>query len=701
MEMKPSYEELEQRIRQLEAEAGKQKDPAEKFEISDKKFRVLIESADIWINEVDMNGVYTYVNPKVKDVLGYSQKEVIGRTIFDFMPRKEIKRTSDFFKRITGEGKPFSEFVCSHQHKDGREIVLETNGAPFFDYSGNITGYWGLGRDITKRVRAEEALRESEEKWRVLVENAPNIILILDRRGIIQFINRIKYTLSIDDVIGKRHTDFVEPEYHELVNNTIEQVFQSGESGSFIHQGPGPEGGSLWYETQVGPLRKDGKVDAVTLITTDVTEFKENEEALRKAHENTEQQVKERTAELLNANNELQAEIAERMRVETSLQESEQRFRSLVEATTDMVWEIDLKGIYTYVSPKSKELLGYAPEELVGKGPYEFMNEEGAKGARLLLEELSRTQVPFSAYESVVTNKDGLRVNVETGGVPIFDTDGTLLGYRGTDRDITEKIRSKEQMFQAAKMVSLGTVVSGVAHEINNPITSIMLNNPILKKIWDSVSPVLDGYCKEHGDIMIGSASYSQLRERVPVLLSDINDGTRRVKNIVDELKNFAQHRPSDLSDDVDINEVVVKAVGLVSNLIKKTTDQFQTHYAMDIPRFKGNTQHIEQVVINLIINACEALPDKDHAVTVSTAYYQKSNKVVLKVMDQGEGILPEVFNQISDPFFTTKRNMGGTGLGLAISGKIIEDHGGTIDFDSSPGKGTTATVTVPAIQTE
>ncbi len=699
MEMKPSYEELEQRIKQLEAEAGKQKGPAERFEISEKKFLVLIESADVWINEVDMNGVYTYVNPKVKDVLGYSQKEVIGRTIFDFMPRKEIKRTSDFFKQITGEGKPFSEFVCSHIHKDGREIILEANGAPFYDYSGKITGYWGLGRDITKRVCAEEALRESEEKWRVLVENAPNIILILDRRGIIQFINRIKYSLSIEDAIGKKHTDFVEPEYHEFVNDTIEQVFLSGEPGSYIHQGPGPEGGSLWYETQVGPLRKDGKVEAVTLITTDITEFKENEEALRKANENTERQVKERTAELLTANNELQTEIAERMRVEASLQESEQRFRSLVEATTDMVWEIDLEGIYTYVSPKSNELLGYAPEELVGKGPYEFMNEEDAERTHLFMEDLSLTQVPFSAYESVVTNKEGLRVIVETGGVPIFDPEGTLLGYRGTDRDITEKIRSKEQMFQAAKMVSLGTLVSGVAHEINNPITSIMLNSPILKKIWNRVSPVLDEYCKEHGDIMIGNASYSQLRERVPILLSDINEGTRRVKNIVDELKNFAQHRPSDLSDDVDINDVVEKAVGLVSNLIKKATDQFQTHYAMDIPPFKGNSQHIEQVVINLIINACEALPDKDHAVTVSTAYDQKTNKVVLKVSDQGEGILPEVFNRISDPFFTTKRDMGGTGLGLAISAKIIEDHSGTIYFDSSPGKGTTVAVTVPAIK--
>ena len=114
---------------------------------------------------------------------------------------------------------------------------------------------------------------------------------------------------------------------------------------------------------------------------------------------------------------------------------------------------------------------------------------------------------------------------------------------RGIDKDITERVRSREQMFQAAKMVSLGTLVSGVAHEINNPITSIMLNSPILHKIWNDISPFLDEYCEKYGDIQVGSATYTQLRERVPVLLSDITEGAKRVKRIVDELKNFAQEK--------------------------------------------------------------------------------------------------------------------------------------------------------------
>jgi signal transduction histidine kinase len=227
-----------------------------------------------------------------------------------------------------------------------------------------------------------------------------------------------------------------------------------------------------------------------------------------------------------------------------------------------------------------------------------------------------------------------------------------------------------------------------------------MLNGPMLQKIWEGILPVLDDYCKEHGDIRVSNMRFSQLRERVPVLLSDITEGTKRVKRIVGELKNFAQQRPSDLSEEVNLNKAVKKAVVFSSNLSKKATNHFNVEYVDYIPSFKGNTQRIEQVAINLIINACEALPDNTHSVSISTAYDEGSDGVVMRVSDQGEGMLPEVLERIGDPFFTTKRDIGGTGLGLAISKKIIEDHGGKIEFDSVSGEGTTVKVMVPASHT-
>lgn len=254
-----------------------------------------------------------------------------------------------------------------------------------------------------------------------------------------------------------------------------------------------------------------------------------------------------------------------------------------------------------------------------------------------------------------------------------------------------EKARMRrEQLFQAAKMVSLGTLVSGVAHEINNPITSIMLNAPNLNKVWDAAQPVLDEHVATAGDFPVAGSSYTKLRDRVPQILQSIDDDARRVRDIVSDLKDFAREKPPEMRDQVDINEVVAKAIGLASNLIHKSTKHFSTNYAPQVPIFTGNAQRIEQVVINLVVNACQALTDDDQQLDVATSWDQVAGRVVVTVRDEGAGIPADVVQRIKDPFFTTKRDDGGTGLGLAITDNIVQDHGGTLEFESAPGKGTT-----------
>ena len=254
----------------------------------------------------------------------------------------------------------------------------------------------------------------------------------------------------------------------------------------------------------------------------------------------------------------------------------------------------------------------------------------------------------------------------------------------------------QEQLFRAAKMVSLGTLVSGVAHEINNPVTSTLLNTQSLRKVWESVLPVLDERSQKEGDFQVGGMTYGEIRKRMPKLLSHIEDGTRRVRDIVTDLKDFARETPAERLDDIDLNKVVPKAIGLVSNLIKKSTDNFSVDYAKKLPVFKGSAQRIEQVVINLVMNACQSLPDRERSVRVRTG--QDSNKpgVFIEIQDQGIGMPPEVLQQIKDPFFTTKRDGGGTGLGLAISDRIIRDHEGSLSFYSEDGRGTTVRVFFP-----
>ncbi len=249
----------------------------------------------------------------------------------------------------------------------------------------------------------------------------------------------------------------------------------------------------------------------------------------------------------------------------------------------------------------------------------------------------------------------------------------------------------REQLFQAAKMASLGTLVSGVAHEINNPVMSIMLNAPLLSRTWEATLPVLDAHCEAHGDIHVNQIPYGVLRERIPRLLANIEEGAKRIRNIVADLKDFARQSPPDLADSVDLNRVVEKSVGLVENLLKKSTDNFDIRYSAQLPTFAGNSQRIEQVVINLLVNACQSLPERSCAIRVRTG--QADGAVFVEIHDQGVGMPAEVIRQIRDPFFTTKRESGGTGLGLAISDRIIEEHGGSMYFDSAPGKGTTVRI--------
>lgn len=254
----------------------------------------------------------------------------------------------------------------------------------------------------------------------------------------------------------------------------------------------------------------------------------------------------------------------------------------------------------------------------------------------------------------------------------------------------------QEQLFQASKMASLGTLVSGVAHEINNPISFVMLNGPILQKAWQGVKPILDEHRRANGDFQIANMSYTQLSERIPLLLSGITDGAKRVKAIVSDLKEFTRQSRPELRDMVNVNKAVKTAVGLVSNLMRKSTNRFSALYEPDVPLVKGSIQRIEQVIINLLVNACQALSDNQQAIAISTAYDSELDCVVVEIQDEGEGMSPEILQRIKDPFFTTKRESGGTGLGLAISEKIITDYRGTMVFDSVLGQGTSVKVSLP-----
>ncbi len=293
------------------------------------------------------------------------------------------------------------------------------------------------------------------------------------------------------------------------------------------------------------------------------------------------------------------------------------------------------------------------------------------------------------------------------------------LWTRALKRQVDQRTRSlsdalsqlrenQQQLVQADKMAALGVLVSGVAHEINNPNGLILVNVPILKKLNAEAMRVLDEVYREKGDFPLGGSSYSRIRDKLPRIVEVVEESAQRIRRIVDDLRDFSRVAPASDHQSFDLGEVAQKAIRLVGSSIHKATARCDTHFAPGLPPVWGNPSRMEQVVVNVLLNACQALPapedgdprgprdPRERGITVSTAAAPDGKAVVLTVTDEGVGIAPQDIPRLTDPFFTTKRASGGTGLGLSVSAGIVQEHGGSLDFTSEPGRGTTVRLVLP-----
>jgi signal transduction histidine kinase/purine-cytosine permease-like protein len=263
-------------------------------------------------------------------------------------------------------------------------------------------------------------------------------------------------------------------------------------------------------------------------------------------------------------------------------------------------------------------------------------------------------------------------------------------------RHRTEELKkSYESIRQADKMASLGILVSGMAHEINNPISFIMLNSGIIQEVWRDVVKLMDERYGTSPDLWIGKMPYASARTGVEKLLKGIHQGAVRVSGIVHNLKEYAKQTPLDMTGDVDLNKALATSLELLANGLRKATNDLRVDKGEDLPLFKGDMLRIEQVLINLIQNAYQSLRTRRATIHIRT--FREGDSVVFEINDQGCGIPPEDLDHVLDPFFTTKRDSGGTGLGLSVSTGIVKEHGGTLTIESVPREGTRVVLTFPA----
>jgi PAS domain S-box-containing protein len=399
--------------------------------------------------------------------------------------------------------------------------------------------------------------------------------------------------------------------------------------------------------------------------------------------------------EFIQQKEELLKEIARRKKTTEELERSEERFQNIADNSGDWIWEVDVQGRYTYSSPMIERVLGYTPQEILGTYFYDlFLPEEQTRMKEAAFAVFSGKK-PFQGFLNRNVHKDGHVVILETSGIPVVSPDGVLLGYRGVDRDITERKKAEEelkdayeqlrntqaQLIQSSKMAAIGQLAGGVAHEINNPLTGVLNNVQLIRMEAELKKEFTLGDFKQ--------------------LLAVIEESALRCKKITQSLLDFS-HVSKGKFYPLNLNSLVDNVVNVIRTEIKLANISLHTVLQQDVADVLGDSQLLQQVIIGLVSNAKWAIDKKPGnaggTITIQTHQEPGSKSVILSVEDSGIGISEENLSKLFEPFFSTKEIGEGTGLGLALIDNIIHTHNGKITVESQVNVGTTFTISFPCI---
>jgi len=409
--------------------------------------------------------------------------------------------------------------------------------------------------------------------------------------------------------------------------------------------------------------------------------------------------VEDRTAQLLRANKVLRQEVSERIHAEDRLRDSREKYRNILETMEEGYYEYDTAGNLQFCNDSFLKITGYDREEMMGGHYRKFTKPQDVSKVFRAFNNVYVSQKPFKEFEWRIQRKDGDIRYLEASMSPIKNAEDLLQGFRGIVRDVSDRYRAEEslkaayqelkhtqsQLVQSGKLASIGELAAGVAHELNQPLMVVRGITQLLNR--------------QIGKGRIGI-------EEVSEQLEPVERNTKRMMNIINHLRTFSRQSKAEFYP-VDVNMVIEESFLMIGEQLRVRNIDVIKNLDPDLPKIKGDTNQLEQVVLNLITNARDAITGKngDHSgdaqqeetIEIVTSRIAADNNFVgIKVRDTGTGIEKKDLNSIFDPFYSTKEVGKGTGLGLSISYGIISDHNGKIEVSETGPGGTTFSIHLP-----
>lgn len=613
-------------------------------------------------------------NAAMAEAVGSTPAQLVGRRCFEVIHQTNAPIDRCPHAQLLRDGAEHVEEI--NEPTLGRDLLVSTS--PIFDDDGELTGSVHVARDITKLKNVQQVVAESERLYRTFMDNLPDPTVVYDKSGAALYGNAAfsrVFGWSMEDIAGQK-VDFVPS--RELPE-TIIKVKQMMRGEPVVD-----------FETK--RKTKDGRVLSVMVNTAPFFDLAGNQ-----------------TGNIV-----MLRDITARRRAEAARRESEEKYKELVEFMNEGLAMIDRNRRIVFANERYHQMLDYPNGGLLGKTNDELLDEK----SRAAFQEQWKKRLASgheAKYEAVFLTSKGKAVYALVSPKILRDGEGNITGSLAVISDLTEQKQLESRLIQAQKLEGIGQLAAGIAHEINTPTQYVLSNTGFLETSFGDLMQLLEahrgfaataverGLLPEQADDLANLAEeldFEFLADEIPKALSANRDGLERISKIVLSIKEFSHPGQEDMRP-ADLNKAIENTVLVASNEWKYVAEM-ELDLDPDLPQVDCIIGEINQVILNLIVNAAQAISEKTQndesfVGTISIRTRGSGESAEIRIKDNGPGISPAIRDRIFEPFFTTKDPGKGTGQGLSLVYRaIVQNHNGEIAVDSREGEYTTFTIRIP-----